>query len=75
MVVVQDVAVSERKEGRAQNRPLPLCSICLWVELERARGLMLQGHLCISFSLWHVMRRLLWDLKLHLFSHNLCCQI
>lgn len=27
--MVQDVAVSERKEGRARNRPLPRCSICL----------------------------------------------
>lgn len=36
---------------------------------------MSQGHWCISFSLWRVGRCLLWDLKLHLFSHNLCCQV
>jgi len=63
-----------RKEGLELGLS-PLAAYASRVELERARGLMLQGHLCISFSLWHVTGRLLWDLKLHLFSHNLCCQI
>lgn len=59
-----------KKEGRKEGLEIglsPFVAYASRVELERARGLMLQGHLCISFSLWHVMGRLLWDLKLHLF--------